>query len=246
MITLALLTISIVSLNTAKETSAERILKELRAAPPLGNADVYLLQEVRESPGEACVAERLGSALGMHVAYSPAAPDVRDLGLAILSRFPLRDVRIRALKSYDLRFRSRTRFALAATADTPSGPVRLSNTHLDTRLNTADRIAQLEPVVRDSVEFQGRRIVGGDFNSNPFYWWEHVLPLPAIRSQAYGIGEYMTRHGFQTAVPHAATTFDYLGMHLDWIWLAGLRPAASRVIPLEFSDHHAVWTRVEF
>jgi hypothetical protein len=52
--------------------------------------------------------------------------------------------------------------------------------------------------------------------------------------------------GFHTAIPVATTTFDYLGMHLDWIWLAGARPSAYRVYPLRFSDQHAVWTRIKF
>ncbi len=238
--------LSVVTLNMAKESSAGRVLREFRSTPALRDADVFLLQEVREGPGQACVAARLGSALGLHVAYAPAGPGITDQGLAILSRFPLRDIQIRSLKVFDLRFHTRARFALAATADTPWGPVRLSDTHLDTRLNRAERLAQLEPVVRDSATFQGRRILGGDFNSNPFYWVEHILPLPAFRSQAYDIEKFMTLRGFQTAIPESATTFDYLRMHLDWIWLAGLRPAASGVVPLNFSDHHAVWTHVEF
>jgi len=179
----------------------------------------------------------------MHVAYSPAARST-DLGLAILSRFPLRDIHIEPLKTYDLRFHSRARFALLATADTPWGPVRLSNAHLDTRLNLTQRLAQLEPVVRKNAEFQGASVLAGDFNSNPFYWIEQVVPVPGFRSQAHGVEEFMTRQGFQTAIPPGSTTFDHLGMHLDWIWVNGLRPAASRVFPLEFSDHHAVWTQL--
>jgi len=42
----------------------------------------------------------------------------------------------------------------------------------------------------------------------------------------------------------SATTFDYLGMHLDWIWLRGMRSLSWRVFPLKFSDHHACWTRI--
>jgi len=238
--------LSIVTLNLAKEVSVDRILREFRGAPELRDADVFLFQEVSEDPTEQCVGSRLGSALGLHVAYSPTAPGDKDLGLAILSRFPLRDIHIRNLRPYDLRFRSRSRFALMATADTPWGPLRLHDTHLDTRLNTRDRLAQLEPVVSDSARFHGPRVVGGDFNSNSFYWVEHVLPVPFIRSQAHGVEEFMTRSGFRNALPKIATTFDYLGMDLDWIWLDGLRPVASRVIPMGFSDHHAVWTRVEF
>ena len=237
--------LSIVSLNLAKETSTERILSEFRGVQALRDADVFLLQEVSQGLTGTCVASSLGSALGLHVAYSPAPSDP-GLGLAILSRFPLRDVQIRNLKPYNLRFRTRTRFALMATADTPWGPLHLSDTHLDTRLNTADRLAQLEPVVRDSAAFPGSRVIAGDFNSNPFYWFKHVLPLPAVRSQAHGVNEFMKHNGFRSAFSKVATTFDYLGMGLDWIWLDGVHPVASRAFPLDFSDHHAVWTRVEF
>jgi endonuclease/exonuclease/phosphatase (EEP) superfamily protein YafD len=124
--------------------------------------------------------------------------------------------------------------------------VRLENVHLDTRLNSADRLAQLEPALRDSKRFGDRRIVAGDFNSNPFYWIAHVLPTPALQSQAVAVEAFMRKQGFRTAIPERETTFDYLGMHLDWIWMAGLRSTGYQVLPLEFSDHHAVWTRVEF
>jgi endonuclease/exonuclease/phosphatase family metal-dependent hydrolase len=236
----------VVTLNMAKETSAERVLREWQSAPTLKDADIFLLQEVKEDAGQPCIAFRLGSTLGMHVAYSPEGPGIVDRGLAILSRYPLRDVQIRTLKPFDLRFHSRKRFALTATAYTDNGPVRLIDVHLDTRLNTADRLAQLEPVMRESPADRGRLIVAGDFNSNPFYWLDHVVPLPAVRSQALGVHEYMTRQGFRTAIPESTTTSDFLGMHLDWIWVAGMQPAASQVTPLDFSDHHAVWTRVEF
>jgi endonuclease/exonuclease/phosphatase family metal-dependent hydrolase len=169
-------------------------------------------------------------------------PRVEDRGLAILSRYPLSEVQIRALKPFDLRFHSRKRFALLATAVTPWGPVRLVDVHLDTRLNLANRLEQLEPVMRDTA---ARRIIAGDFNSNPFYWVEHVLPLPALHSQAAGIHQFMTRSGFRTSIGDSATTHD-LGMHLDWIWVAGMRPTTSEITPLRYSDHHAVESRLEF
>ena len=180
------------------------------------------------------------------MAYSPAKEGVTDQGLAILSRYPLRDIQVQPLKHFDLRYRSRTRIALAATTDSPWGAVRIFNAHLDTRLNTQQRLEQLQPVLHATGEVQGPVIVGGDFNSNRFYWVEHVLPLPVWRSQALGVQDYMVRQGFRTAIPAGRTTFDYLGMHLDWIWLRGLESGASQVYPLDFSDHHAVWTRVQF
>jgi endonuclease/exonuclease/phosphatase family metal-dependent hydrolase len=238
--------LSVVTVNMAKETSPERVLREWRAAPSLRDSDIFMLQEVKEENGRSCIAAALGAELGMHVAYSPEGPGIMDRGLAILSRYPLRDVRIRPLKAFDLRFHSRKRFALTATVDTNSGPVSLVNVHLDTRLNTAERLAQLEPVMQDHAAAPARRVIAGDFNSNPFYWIDHVIPVPAVRSQARGVDEFMTRHGFRTAIAESTTTSDFLGMHLDWIWVSGLRAAASQVTPLDFSDHHAVWTRIEF
>jgi endonuclease/exonuclease/phosphatase family metal-dependent hydrolase len=236
--------VSVVTLNMAKETGIEKILGEFRATPALRDADILLLQEVKQDAGaRQCAAEHLAAELGLQVVYSPATTGVTDQGLAILSRFPLRDVQVHALKRYDLRFRSRTRIALAATADSPWGPVRIYNAHLDTRLNTTERLEQLQPVLQASGSFAGPTIIGGDFNSNGFYWLEHVLPLPG-RSQARGVRDFMVRNGFLNALPLGETTFDYLGMHLDWIWLRGLKSHGYRVYPLDFSDHHAVWTHV--
>ena len=222
--------LSVVTLNMAKEHSAARIADELRTVEALRDADVFLLQEVEpRSTGH-----ELAAALRLHVAG--------ENELAILSRYPLRDVRLRPLARYDLMFHSRLRYSLSATADTPWGPVRIVNTHLDTRLNAADRLHQLDGAVRDAGG--GAAIVGGDFNSNWFYWIGHVLPLPA-QSQARSVESFMGRAGYRTATPSVATTFDYLGQHLDWIWLRGMRPAGSRVYPLRFSDHHACWARIE-
>lgn len=234
------------TLNMAREASVDRVVRELQPVSGLRDADVLLLQEVKQQPGAPSVAAQLGARLGMRVAFSPAPSGADDEGLAILSRFPLRDIRVQPLPAYDLRFHTRARFAIAATADSPWGPVRIFNTHLDTRLNARDRLAQLASVVRAGDGFTGPKIVGGDFNSNSFYWIGHVLPFPAAHSQARDIQDYMTQAGFRTGLPLHQTTFDYLGMHLDWIWSQGASVAATHVYPLDFSDHHAVWTRLQF
>jgi endonuclease/exonuclease/phosphatase family metal-dependent hydrolase len=230
--------LSVVTLNLAKEPSAARMATEIGTIEALRTADVFLLQEVEPRSAAA----ELAAKMGMHVVGSKEAAEVPTLGLAILSRYPLRDARVKPLKKYDLVYHSRSRYALSAIADTPWGPVRIVNTHLDTRLNAADRLAQLEDAVRDLGA--GPVIVGGDFNSNWFYWIHHVLPLPA-GSQGRTVEAYMTRAGYRSAIPSSLTTFDWLGQHLDWIWLRGLQPAASQVFPLRFSDHHACWSRVQ-
>lgn len=50
---------------------------------------------------------------------------------------------------------------------------------------------------------------------------DQVLLLPALRSQAVAVDEFMRKQGFRSATPESATTFDYIGMHLDWIWMSG-------------------------
>jgi endonuclease/exonuclease/phosphatase family metal-dependent hydrolase len=235
--------LSVVTLNMAKESSVSRVAGELGSIPELRHADVFLLQEVARFGGRPIsVAEVLATALKMDAVGSKEAPDSPGLGLAILSRYPLRDVSVRPLKRYELVFHTRSRYVLSAIADTPWGPVRIVNTHLDTRLNASDRLAQLDGAVRDSGS--GAAIVGGDFNSNWFYWLHHVVPVPAL-SQTRWVETFMSRAGYRSALP-ALTTFDYLGQRLDWIWLRGLKSTASGVYPLKFSDHHACWTRIEF
>jgi endonuclease/exonuclease/phosphatase family metal-dependent hydrolase len=236
--------ISVVTLNLAKETDIEKVLEQLDTIAPVRRADVFLFQEVAQDRGrKTCIAEDLAKRLGMNLVYSPASTGVTDQGLAILSKFPLRDRSVRALKAYDLRFHSRHRIALSATAETPAGPVRLYNAHLDTRLNLGDRLEQLTPVVDDDHGFQGARLVGGDFNTNDFYWLGRVVPIPFLHSQTDGMSAFMIRHGFLNPIPVRRSTFDYAGMHLDWMFVKGLAPLGTAVYPLEFSDHHAVLVR---
>src|SRR5688572_25278517 len=93
---------------------ADRIATEIKTINGLRNADVLFLQEVVRE-GEASVADAVAVRLGRFVAF--ASPEGRSTlgGLAILSRYPLRDLRIHPLKPQNLVFRSRKRIALAAT-----------------------------------------------------------------------------------------------------------------------------------
>ena len=230
--------LSIVTLNLAKETGSARIVSELRANPVLRDADILLLQEVKDA-----AATEMAAALDLRVEQGQASNSAEQ-GLAILSRFPLRDVSVLRLPAYNLGFHSRLRFGIAATAMTPAGPLRVFDTHLDTRLNATDRLAQIAPILDAAANASLPVLIGGDFNSNGFYWLGHILPVPAFRSQSEGIWNFMGARGFHCTLPPSATTFDYLGMHLDWIWGRGVRIGTSAVYPLRFSDHHAVWTQV--
>jgi endonuclease/exonuclease/phosphatase (EEP) superfamily protein YafD len=123
----------------------------------------------------------------------------RSAGLALLSRYPQRDLRVLALRQFSLSFRSRNRIALGAAVDTPAGPIHVFNVHLDTRINLESRLEQLGSVARDVESLDGPAIVGGDFNTNDNRWLFHTIPLPFIGRQGAGLVRFMEGRGFRSA-----------------------------------------------
>jgi len=239
-------TLKIASLNMAAQP---RIRDALVLWTTDRQFDVVLLQEVgdRSMDGGAFVAE-VGDRLGYHVAYAPANlfGDTETQGLAILSRHPLSDVRVIPLEYHRLRFKSRCRIGLAVTVATPTGPVRVVNVHLDTRINSKERLAQLEPLVRALALADGPRIIGGDFNTMDIRWWRTMWPFPLVEHQAAAVRTHLKEHGFQTPFPDGQPTLKFLGLpiQLDWLYLKELDALDWSVDDVPFSDHRGVWTRV--
>jgi endonuclease/exonuclease/phosphatase family metal-dependent hydrolase len=235
-------TISVVSLNMAKEQDCDRVLRDLKRAPRLHQADVLLLQEVFDAEGTPSVAEKLARHLGYYAAFSPEATGVHDRGLAVVSRYPISGMTVQRLKAFNLRYHSRNRFAMAADVQTPSGPIHLWNVHLDTRLNAHQRLEQLRPVIDSAAGMTGPRLIGGDFNTNEFYWLGNVVPVPFGKSHGSTIRAEMQERGFRTPFINGVITFPDFRRHLDWIFASGLQTVDSSVEPVAFSDHHALWT----
>jgi endonuclease/exonuclease/phosphatase family metal-dependent hydrolase len=236
--------LAVVSLNMAREADAGRIVAEWRARPSLGSADVWLLQEVVHLDGEQpSVAHIVAGELGLHVASAPMKRGNTVEGLAILSRYPLRDVDVRQLPVFDLVYRSRSRIALAATVDTPSGSVRVFNAHLDTRINARERVAQLAPVIQEAAAWPGPVVLGGDFNTNYMRWIRSLVPIPFAHYQAAPLDKALAARGFSTLLRRTGPTFDHFGFQLDWIYTREMDASEARVQPVDFSDHHAVRVR---
>lgn len=236
--------VSVVSVNLAKVTDIDRMVSELRSHPALREADVFLLQEVVRKKGtEPSSADLLARRLNLHVAFVSPSGEQTEGGLAIMSRYPLRDVRTRQLQNVNLVFRSRKRVALAATVDSPCGVLRVINAHLDTRINPAERVRQLEPVLEEARSFPGPAIIGGDLNTNDMQWVSHVVPVPYPGWQAAAVRKLMKERGFATPFETRRPTFDHMKMQLDWIFSTGLDPVGSAIQPLDFSDHHAIWAQ---
>ena len=240
---------TVVTLNMAGSSSVDDILGEFERLQLLRGADIVFLQEVVHSGEGPTVLATLVDRLRLHAFFAtssePRLDGVQE-GIAILSRRPVQAPRAFDLHRFGLHFRSRCRLALAATVETGYGwPVRVFGVHLDTRLNPAERAAQLQPVIEEADHFGGPVILGGDFNTNDVYWVQHVLPLPYLINQPKALRQFLDPHGFTTPMNGGSPTFDYFRFRLDWIFLRSLKASNWGIEPVGFSDHHAVWMELQ-
>lgn len=239
--------IRLVTFNVHSGRDLPALAESIGAHPTLRNADIFLLQEIESYESEgASRTRKLAEALQFNYVYAPArATDEGGThGLAILSRFPLSDIEVLPLKQYDLNYKTRRRIALAATLDVAGRPLRVYNLHLDTRLNTKDRLEQLRPVVEAALaQPVADVVIGGDFNTNAFRWLFHVLPI--FRSdQAGAVDDFMKENGFETPFAEAGPTSRkrLLRFRLDSLYSQGLPVGKFGVErSVESSDHVPLW-----
>ena len=225
------------SLNIAGNTRVDAIAEEIQQKTG-GVPDILLLQEAPNA------AQELGKKLDLHVEFAAPKPGRTNMGIAILSRWPMTDRSVHRVKRFYRVLKVRPRMAMGVTVQTPFGPMRVWTTHLDTRLNIGERLEQLRPIVTDAAAFQGPALIGGDFNTVGLSWVLHALPVPRGDAHARAVEGLMKQHGFHTPFQEERPTFDLFGMRLDWIYLRGLEPLRTGIQPLEASDHHAIWTEI--
>jgi endonuclease/exonuclease/phosphatase family metal-dependent hydrolase len=239
--------ISVVTLNLASRTDPGVVRSALDRAPQLSSADVYLFQEVYRSPDLPDVTHQFALAKGLQHEFRAAIPGRAggQVGLAIVSRYPLSSVEVIQLPRNNLTVNSRNRIALLAVAETEAGPVHVFNLHLDTRISLDKRLRQIAPVIDRASKVDGGVIIGGDFNTNPLGWSKGIFPLPFHRSQAAGLYAFMLRSGLESSLPLGTTTHDVPGLQIDWLFTRQLHTRNFRVIRLPESDHHAVFAELE-
>lgn len=216
------------------------------------DADIVFLQEVeRGYEGGAQVEppphySRLKAALpGYDSVFGYPVPNPLEipfgLGLAILSKTPLRDFRRIDLPAADITFefagikRSPSqRLLLDAKADIEGRTVRLLNTHLQAffmiKASSNDFPAQRNLVEAELPKFAGPTLLAGDFNS---------APEETVVQQYKGAG---FRASQTTEI-----TWRRMPFVLDHIFYnAPLRLESCTVIPTLASDHHAVRSEFSF
>jgi endonuclease/exonuclease/phosphatase family metal-dependent hydrolase len=225
--------------------SGGAIARALRSDPALAGADVVLMQEV-SSFGPCSAACAAGEELGLASLFAPGhQQDGGTSGVAILSRWPLRDPQVIELPYRHAVMNSARRIALAATIDTAEGPLRLIAVHLENRINPAARVSQLAPALAHARAFEGAVILGGDMNTSPFLWLGHLLPIPA-GLQGRRLDAAARAAGLETPVADVAATSQWLDMRLDAIYTRGVTTSAHGVaVAVRASDHLPLWMQAK-
>ncbi len=239
-------TLRVVTYNVHMEP-AEAIAKVIRSNERLAAADVVFLQEIESHGREAeSRAEQVGALLGMEAVYAPGygLPGGGSHGVAILSRYALRDIEVLELPRYHVVVNSARRVALAATMSLAGQPVRLISVHLDNRINPGKRRRQMAPVLREAENFSGAMVVAGDLNTSPFCWAGALIPIPCGR-QDNAVEKAAKAVGLETPIANLGSTSKWLGMRLDAIYTRGLATTEAAVERGErLSDHYPVWAEL--
>ncbi len=216
------------------------------------NADIIMLQEVeRAEPGGSQPPvprnySRLQLALaGYDSTFSFPRSDPRELpfgiGLAIFSRWPLRDTLCVNLPSPPVEFdffgEKKTptdRLLIGATVEIEGRPLRLLNTHLLAffmlKSSSEEHGQQRDLVARELAKSSGPTLLGGDFN---------VSKHDSLIEQFGAVG-YKTVQSTEITWRRRPYVLDHI-FHNDW-----LRPTGWWVTPTMSSDHHVLTAEFEF
>jgi endonuclease/exonuclease/phosphatase family metal-dependent hydrolase len=219
----------------------DQVERALLTHPQLRDADLLLFNEIdfgMARAGNRDVTGDLVTALGRYGIWAPLFLETtsgRDddsttagareneealFGLAILSRWPIGDVRILPLPSpealqFDLERMYGRHIALIAEIQRPGAPFVAVSVHLEVHRTRAHRAAQMR-LLMDDLRHESRPIIlAGDFNSHTFdrgRWWDPfaagvvllTYPTPAIRRRLLYPDEGRSRR--RCSICHATPT----------------------------------------
>lgn len=163
-------------------------LEALRSDPYLSEADALLLTETDVGMARSrnrAVAQELARELGLHYAFAPCYLNLakgagverdhsgeNELGLhgnAILSRYPIQNVRLVHLKNGKDKMSGREKrlgqqTAVVADIEFPNLPVTVASIHLDAQSTQRHRHDQMRDVL-DALAIDRPTVIGGDWNT---------------------------------------------------------------------------------
>lgn len=181
--------LSAVTWNLERGKNFESLTQSLQNHPSLANADLYFFTEVdwgMARTGNRNVAAELGKLLNCHSYFAPSyynftkghgserhLPGTNSLGLhgkAILSRYPLQNLRVVSLPNATNKLRSKEarlgeKRALIGELAMQGRRLQVSCVHLDAFSSPADRVRQLRPAALACAE-QNHALIAGDWNTN--------------------------------------------------------------------------------
>ncbi len=234
------MTLRVVSYNIHCQELSSKILDALQ---PFA-ADIILFQEIEEyTPGSLV---KVAAKYKYSAVYAPSRDFVKKTGthgIAILSRFPIKSFQIFKLPFKNLRFRSRDRIALEADIQLPHRKLKVYNVHLDSRLNIQERLDQLSPIKSAIEQADSEIILGGDFNTTPFYLLKNVLPVSYV-NQRERLKNYLQDWGLKTKhiKLRYITRYGLFMTLLNGIYTSNLEIVDHGVFKeIKLSDHVPLW-----
>lgn len=239
--------IKIVSYNIRWRSGEElkKIIELLQNDPEIGGAAILGLQEVdrrKKRSGNNNTVKIIADELGLHYAWAapPSAKpkDEEETGVAILSVYPLSDVRRIVLPHNGPN--GRRRVALGATVEIENRRWRVYSAHAETRISVDKKLEQFKAVLDDLAQYPSDMpaVVMGDLNT-----WESSADRKTTK--------FFTNAGLKTPFGSEATfrwrmLFVPIEMKLDWVWLRGLEAGSCGVDrKIGISDHWPLWTSVK-
>lgn len=228
--------LKIVSFNIKFSKNISAVISELTKNEQLKDADIILLQEVVGVPGDAHdhAAEVIAQAMKMNYAYAPAfihQYNELDFGVAILSKYPLSNIKKLILPHLDF-VKKTQRIAIAATINLHGKELRLYSAHLEAIQFSSQRIDQMDTIIADSFSRDNEYIlIGGDLNSAPF--WQRLKLVKHVK-----------KNGFFDSTKGIGITFKKgpIRFKLDHIFTKGLNLVkAGKGLFTKASDHRPIW-----
>lgn len=239
-------TIKIVSYNIRWRGGDDlsKLIALLRDDPEIGRATIIGLQEVdrnKKRTGNVNTVRRMAEELGLYYAWAAPPPPEKnqkpqeeETGVAILSPYPLADVRRFVLPNEGPN--GRRRAAIGATVQIGSTPVRAYSLHAETRTTNERRLQQFQAVLDDAQQHHAkiqRIVVLGDFNTT-------------MGKDVEATSKLFTGAHFQTPFSNDEETWRtfIIKLKLDWLWLRGLTAIEHGIDrDIGLSDHWPLWTK---
>jgi endonuclease/exonuclease/phosphatase family metal-dependent hydrolase len=223
----------------------KEIIKQLREDAEIGGPTIVGLQEVdrqKKRSGKTNTAKLIAEELGFYYAWaappSPKSGAEEETGVALLSVYPLTDVRRIVLPHEGPG--GRRRAAIGASVKVGQTQMRVYSAHAETRISSDKKLDQLNALLDDLKQHNPETpaIIMGDFNT-----WQYEAAPKTIK--LFSDAGFTTPFGSQSTFSQKVL-FVPVEFRLDWIWLRGLESMRCGIDKkIEISDHWPLWANLK-